>query len=97
MSRPDAKAEVQIDNEVVKVTQWHFPPGGETGWHRHEFNYVVVPLSTGTLLLETSKGDTSSELSYGVSYYRNKGAEHNVINSNDFEFSFVEIEFKKAD
>ncbi|HLQ84916.1 MAG TPA: cupin domain-containing protein [Salinisphaeraceae bacterium] len=97
MSRPDAKAEVQIDNEVVKVTRWCFPPGGETGWHRHEFNYVVVPLSTGTLLLETSKGDTSSELSHGVSYYRNKGAEHNVINSNDFEFSFVEIEFKKAD
>ena len=35
-----------------------------------------------------------SYLSKGKSYYRNKGVNHNVINHNDFPFSFVEIEFK---
>jgi len=35
-----------------------------------------------------------SDLIKGKSYYRNKGVNHNVINHNDFPFSFVEIEFK---
>ena len=35
-----------------------------------------------------------SELSEGVSYFRKKGVNHNVINNNEFPYSFVEIEFK---
>ena len=30
----------------------------------------------------------------GASYFRNKGVNHNVINNNNYEYSFVEIEFK---
>jgi hypothetical protein len=30
-----------------------------------------------------------------VSYFRNVGVEHNVVNANDFEFVFVEVEIKK--
>lgn len=56
MKRPGAIPTVQIDNERVKVTEWRFPPGGETGWHRHSMDYVVVPMTTGPLLLETPKG-----------------------------------------
>jgi quercetin dioxygenase-like cupin family protein len=94
MPRPSAVPSVQIDNEKIRVTRWAFPPGGETGWHRHGMNYVVVPLSTGTLLLETPDGQVSSELTTGVSYYRSLGAEHNVVNPGDTEFVFVEIELK---
>ena len=47
---------VQIDNERVKVTEWRFAPGAETGWHRHEMDYVVVPMTTGALTLEAPKG-----------------------------------------
>ena len=32
----------------------------------------------------------------GRSYYRPIGVEHNVINANDYEFVFVEVEFKSA-
>jgi len=42
--REKAKPTVQIDDEKVKVTRWDFSPGAETGWHRHEMDYVVVPL-----------------------------------------------------
>ena len=35
-----------------------------------------------------------AELTAGKSYYRPVGIEHNVINANDYEFVFVEIEFK---
>ena len=35
-----------------------------------------------------------AELTAGRSYYRALGVEHDVINANEFEFVFVEVEFK---
>jgi len=95
MARPAATPTVQIDNEHVRVTEWRFPPGGETGWHRHGMYYVVVPQTTGELLLETPEGEVRSQLTTGVSYSRPVGIEHNVINPGDSEFVFIEIELKK--
>lgn len=94
-SRPAATPIVQIDNEHVRVTKWCFPPGGETGWHKHEMPYVVVPVNNGPLLLETSDGEQTSQLKIGESYYRAAGVEHNVINPSDDDFAFVEIEIRE--
>jgi quercetin dioxygenase-like cupin family protein len=85
---------VQIDNETVRVTEWRFAPGAATGYHRHEFDYVVVPMTTGRLLLREPQGERYAELHTGVSYSRSAGVEHDVINANDFPFVFVEIEIK---
>lgn len=85
---------VQVDNDRVRVTEWRFAPGAATGWHRHEFDYVVVPITTGTLLLKEGDGERYAELTAGVSYSREVGVEHNVINANDYEFVFVEVEMK---
>jgi beta-alanine degradation protein BauB len=94
MTRAPAIPTVQIDNDRVKVTEWRFAAGAETGWHRHGMDYVVVPMTTGTLLLETPTGEIRSPLTAGVSYTRLTGVEHNVINANVHEFVFVEIELK---
>ena len=94
MQRPAAVPTVQIDNERVKVTEWRFAPDAETGWHRHGSDYVVVPMTTDTLLLETPQGEVRSALTAGVSYTRLTGVEHNVVNANGFEFVFVEMELK---
>jgi quercetin dioxygenase-like cupin family protein len=40
-----------IDNERVRVTEWRFAPGAATGWHRHDLDYVVVPMADGVLEL----------------------------------------------
>jgi len=96
MKRPSAVATVQIDNERVKVTEWRFPPGGETGWHRHAMDYIVVPQKTGALLLETPQGQTASQLTTGLAYARPAGIEHNVINPGADDFVFVEIELKET-
>jgi mannose-6-phosphate isomerase-like protein (cupin superfamily) len=53
-----------------------------------------VPVTTGTLRLEEPEGTREVELQAGVSYARPKGVKHNVINANEFEFRFVEIELK---
>jgi quercetin dioxygenase-like cupin family protein len=92
--RPPARATRQIDTDRVRVTEWRFAPGAATGHHRHEFDYVVVPLTSGRLLLEEPEGKRFSELTVGVSYARPAGVEHDVINANDFEFAFIEIEMK---
>jgi quercetin dioxygenase-like cupin family protein len=93
--RPAATPTIQIDNERVRVTEWRFAPGAATGWHRHAMDYVVVPMTTGRLLLEGPGGATHhAELTAGVSYCRMAGVEHDVINDNDSEFVFVEIEMK---
>lgn len=95
--RPSATPTVQIDNERVRVTEWRFAPGAATGWHRHEHDYVVVPMTTGRLLLVEPDGTTRhSQLHAGVSYSRPAGVEHDVINDNDFEFVFVEVEMKRG-
>jgi beta-alanine degradation protein BauB len=96
MKRPTAVPTVQINNEKVKVTEWRFAPGAETGWHRHGMYYVVVPQTTGELLLETAEGPVTSKLTAGVSYARPVGVEHNVINPGTTEFVFVEIELKSV-
>ena len=90
--RPKAVPTVQVKNDRVIITEWRFPPGGETGWHRHGYDYVVVPQSSGKLLLETADGDIEAELTTGQAYYRGEGVEHNVVNANEFEFVFVETE-----
>ena len=90
-----AKSEIMIDNEKTRVTRWSFEPGEDTGEHVHEYDYAVVPLMDGQLKIINHDGEISiSELSEGVSYFRKKGVNHNVINNNDFPYSFVEIEFK---
>jgi quercetin dioxygenase-like cupin family protein len=86
---------VTIDNERVRVTEWRFAPGATTGPHRHEYAYVVVPMTTGRLASTGPAVDAVAELVTGVPYFRPAGVEHDVRNANAFEFVFIEIELKK--
>lgn len=90
--RPQSK--LQIENDRVKVTEWRFAPGASTGWHRHEHDYVVVPLTSGILRLQEPAETRDAKLVVGGSYARPAGVEHDVINVNPYEFVFVEIELK---
>ena len=84
---------VKIDEPHVRVIEYRFAPGAETGWHRHGYDYVVVPMLDGKLLLEEGGGSSRvAELRTHVPYQRRAGVEHNVINTNDYEFAFLEIE-----
>lgn len=95
MTEATAKSTLQLENDRVRVTEWRFAPGASTGWHRHEYDYVVVPMITGKLLLKEPDGERTADLTAGISYAREAGVEHDVINANDFEFVFVEVEMKR--
>jgi beta-alanine degradation protein BauB len=94
MKKADAVA--RIENDEVRATEWRFAPGAETGWHRHEADYVVVPLADGDLLLEEPGGvSRTATLKRHAPYARREGVEHNVVNANPFDFAFIEIEHLK--
>jgi len=86
---------VFIDNERTRVTEWRFAARGDnTGWHRHAYDYVVIPVQDGALEITGADGKmTRAELKKGVPYFRDLGVEHDVVNGNDYEFAFVEVEF----
>jgi quercetin dioxygenase-like cupin family protein len=93
--RPQAVPTKQVEDDRVIVTEWRFSPGAETGWHRHGHDYVVVPMTSGKLLIENPGGQSIEvPLTAGVSYARKEGVEHNVVNASPHEFVFIEIELK---
>ncbi len=94
MTETPATPTVFIDNDVVRVTEWRFASGTATGHHRHEFDYVVVPMTTSKLLIRDSEGERAFDLTAGAPYFRKAGVEHNVVNPTDDEVVFIEIESK---
>lgn len=97
MSETRAHAKVLIENEQVKVSEWRFRTGAATGYHRHEHDYVVVPLHTGSLTMLSATGDrTQAALTLGAPYYRDAGVEHDVLYEGEGEFAFIEIELLKG-
>lgn len=92
--RSPAVPTVQVDNDRLRVTEWRFAPAAATGWHRHEYDYCVVPMTSGKLRAEAPDGAHEAELVAGQSYFREAGVEHDVVNINPFEFVFIEVEVK---
>lgn len=89
-----AKSDRQIDNGRARVTRYRLAPGASTGHHRHEYDYVIVPVTSGRLRVVADGREAIADLSSGVSYFRPAGVEHEVFNGGDAEMVFVEIELK---
>jgi quercetin dioxygenase-like cupin family protein len=84
-----------IDNDLVRVTRFDFTPGAQTGWHRHEYDYVITAITDLGMLLEEPGGDAREvDISAGQAYQRKAGIEHNVINRGSENMSFIEVELK---
>ena len=87
----------QLETDAVRVTRWDFAPYSETGWHIHDFDYVVVPTISGQLTITNPDGSSMKfDIFQGNSYSRKAGVEHNVQNLTNSKTSFLEIEFKSG-
>lgn len=94
-ARQVATSEVVIDDDKVRVTRWEFDPGAETGWHRHGLDYIVTTITPCAFLLEEPGGGSRRvDMEAGVSYRREEGVEHNVVNGGKAPMTFVEVELK---
>ena len=86
---------IQSDTPEARVTEWRLPPGTATGHHRHEYDYVVVPMTTGVLTIIAAAGRSEAPITAGQSYFRKAGVEHDVQNQTAREIVFVEVEIKR--
>jgi quercetin dioxygenase-like cupin family protein len=91
---PTAKVDRQIDTARTRVTRYRLAPGATTGTHRHEHDYVIVPVTSGRLRVVANGKEVFADLASGVSYARPAGVEHEVFNAGTGEMIFVEVELK---
>jgi quercetin dioxygenase-like cupin family protein len=93
-----AVAEVVAETDAVRVTRWRFPEAGAaTGAHTHEFDYVVTPVTGGTLSVHEADGSVRELVQEaGVSYLGVAGASHDVVSSHSRPVVFVEVELKRG-
>ncbi len=93
--REKTTVKVLIDNARTRVTEHRFAPGATTGRHRHDRDYLVVPVVDGRLRVITPDGtEKISELKAGQQAFRAAGGEHEVVNDSDSEYAYIEVELK---
>jgi len=91
-----ARHVVNADNDEVRVTTWIFgAAGAATGQHRHEFDYVVVPITGGRFEVVDIDGSVREMNQVaGSPYLGAAGTAHDVVSAAAQEAVFVEIELK---
>jgi len=91
-----AKRNVIIDDEFKRVTHFHFRPGDETGWHKHEHPYFVVYL-TDCRLLHMPRDAEEQVIDHKARESRHipAGVEHHVRSIADHDVELLEVEYKK--
>jgi quercetin dioxygenase-like cupin family protein len=92
----NANSHSLIDGPRARVTRWHLAPGAETGHHRHEFDYIIIAITDGTLIQKSARTEVAVSLVSGNAYFRKAGVEHNVANGGELAVTFVEIELLEA-
>ena len=66
-----------INDARTRVTRFEFEPGQQTGWHTHEYDYVITALTDCHMMLE-EPGDISRQVTVpaGTAYRRLVGVNH---------------------
>ena len=91
-----ARSDVSADDDRVRVTMFTFEDGDETGDHRHQYDYIVVPITGGTFEVTDRDGTGRTlEQTAGLPYRGREGTDHNVVNRSGRTAIFVEIELKR--
>ena len=94
--RTCAEPIVVHEDDKTRITQYRLEPGEQTGWHIHEYDYVVMHQSEGELTSHFADG-TSAVFSYkpgGASAY-SAPVEHNAVNTGSVTVSGFEIVYKR--
>lgn len=86
-------SEIVYENAQFRTTKWTIAPGGTIPMHRHDYEYVVVPLSDNVMHVTTAEGEEiEARMQPGTAYGRPKGVEHRCDNRGDTDIVFIEVE-----
>ena len=86
-------SELLDESRDHRVTRHSLEPGASTGWHRHGYPYVVVPVTSGTVTITSSDGEVQFEMQPLEPYSRPEGVEHSIRNTSPTPIVFVEVEY----
>lgn len=96
---PDANLawyEVLVDNETTTVTFRCIQPGDQTGWHRHDTDYITYQMSEGRIRPEFADGSVQEfDHTTGAARYIPAVIGHNATNVGDCQLRVPEIEYKR--
>lgn len=82
----------EIDPAVV--SRHTLQPGQTTGMHQHILDYVVIPLSDGTVTIESEGKLSDFSMQRGIPYARQAGITHSLTNNGSGVVDFIEVEFR---
>lgn len=80
--------------DTATLSRHTLAPGQTTGMHQHRFDYVVVPLSDGTVTIDTEGGSTAFSMQRATPYSRKAGITHSLTNTGSSVVDFIEVEFR---
>ena len=96
-SNNQSDPEVLLDNETTRITFHRIKPGQNSGWHRHEYNYVGYHFQSSEVSVDLrggKRGSISSKEGKATFYDVGNGFEHNVTVTGDQDLVALEIEYK---
>lgn len=95
-----ARREVLREDAATTVSLFTIAPGEETGWHRHEHDYLVVNLTDADIGFDIRQADGT--IVPGATSNRARdththpvGVEHNARNAGTNTVVLIEIEYKR--
>ncbi len=84
------------EDDRSRIIRYTLKPGEQTGWHRHELDYVVIFQSAGELTSNFADGSQKTftyEPGKAASY--KAPVEHNAVNTGTTDVIGLEIEYKR--
>jgi quercetin dioxygenase-like cupin family protein len=86
---------VIFENDAVRIWSFSVRPGGLKPMHRHELDYVIVPLSGGKVEITTIEGRSRiGEDRVGEVIWQDAGETHQLENLGDAPYRNILVELK---
>ena len=88
-----------FENDRIRVWEMNLPPGGDSGRHRHENDYVVVMIEGDRVGIHehrlpdgTDGGYREGEVTPGKAIFIPKGGVETAVNPGTMRYRDIEIE-----
>ena len=86
-----------FENDLVRIWELRVEPGESAGMHRHDLPYVIVPLTGGSIDIESVDGRTYRPVeTIGEAIWRDPGEIHDLHNRGAAPYRNVLVEIKRS-
>jgi len=85
-----------FENDSVRVWKLSVAPNGTKAMHRHELPYLIIPLSGGTVEIQTLEGAVRAlQDQPGMVLWGEAGEAHQLRNLSPMQYENILVELKR--